>query len=134
MGITLDFFHIYEKVPVSTQLLNIVDKGFTKAESQILIILMEISSWSCDLLIFKALMFLMISLPSKTIEESLSLLTKIGWLGHSLPLLRGVHWRLKNSLNMLAFSLKSDTSLPSMRRGSIIGIFLPLKHAFSIDQ
>ena len=36
--------HIYGKVPVLTQLLNIIDKGFTNAESQIFIILMEISS------------------------------------------------------------------------------------------
>ena len=76
---------------VLTQLLNIIDKGFTKAESQIYIILMEIPSWPCDLLMFKALIILMISLSSKTIKESLSLVTKIDWLGHSLPLLKGVH-------------------------------------------
>ena len=41
-GITLDFFHIHGKVQVLTQLLNIIDKGFTNAESHLFIILMEI--------------------------------------------------------------------------------------------
>ena len=49
-------------------------------------------------------------------------------------MLRGVNWRLENSLNLLAFSLKSDTIFPSIRRGGIIGIFLPLKKVFRIDQ
>ena len=98
-GITLDFFCIYGKVPVLTQLLNTIDKGFNNADSHFFIILMEISSWTCDLLMFKALIILMVSLTLKTNEESVSLVTKIG--------------RLK--------------SLPSLRRGGITGIFQPLK-------
>ena len=76
----------------------------------------------------------MIPWSSETNEESVSLVTKIGRLGHSLPLLRGVHRGLKNSLNPLAFSLRSDTSLPSMKRGGITGVFLPLKNVFGTDQ
>ena len=94
---------------------------------------MEISSWQCDLLMFKALIILIISLSLKTTEENLSL-TKIGWLGHSLSMLRSVHWRLKNSLNLLYFSLKSDKRLSSMKRSGITGTFPPLKNVFSIDQ
>ena len=76
----------------------------------------------------------MISLSSKTAEESLLLVIRIGWLGNLLPVLKGVYWRLKDPLNLLAFSLKCDTSLPSMKRGGKTGIFLPLKNIFSIDQ
>ena len=42
LGITLDFYHTYGKIPVFKLLLNIIYKGFTKAESHILIILMDI--------------------------------------------------------------------------------------------
>ena len=133
-GITLDFFHIHGKVPVLKLLLNIIDKGFNKAESPIFIILMEISSWPCALLMFKALIiFDSILIIKNNWEKSLiSTKNKLTW--HSLPLLSGVYWQVKNSLNLLAFSLKSETSLPSIKRGGMTGIFLPLKIVFRIDQ
>ena len=53
--------YIYGNVPVFKLLLNIIDKGFTKAESHIFIILTEISTWAFALLMFKALLILMIS-------------------------------------------------------------------------
>ena len=68
----------------------------------------------------------MVSLSKATEGIPLSV-TKIGSLGDSLPLLRGIQCRQTNSLNLLAFSFKSDTSLQLMRRGGITGIFLPLK-------
>ena len=43
----------------------------------------------------------MISLSSKTTEESLLLVTKIDWPGYTVPLFRGVHWQPKNALNLL---------------------------------
>ena len=40
----------------------------------------------------------------------------------------------KNSFNLLVFSLKSEASSPSIRRGGMTGIFLPLKIAFRIEH
>ena len=43
--------------------------------------------------------------------------------GNTVDLDTGVHWEAKKELNRLAFSLKSDVTLPLWKIGGIIGIF-----------
>ena len=43
--------------------------------------------------------------------------------GNTVDLDTGVHWEAKKELNRLAFSLKSDVTLPLWKIGEIIGIF-----------
>ena len=53
--------------------------------------------------------------------------------GSLLLFTKGVHWEAKTLLKQLALTLKSDSSLPSVNIGGIIGIFLPLLNVLRID-
>ena len=54
--------------------------------------------------------------------------------GNTLELDAGVHWEVKQELNRLAFSLKSDITLQLWMIGGMIGIVLLLRNQLRIGQ
>ena len=83
---------------------------------------MEISLWLCALFTFSALIIFPISLAIISRVERVS----FGFSSNVvnvLSLATGVHCLQKNSLNKLAFSLKSVTKLLLIINGVIRGIF-----------
>lgn len=133
-AVTLDFFHMEGKITVLIQLLKSINRGFDNVESQIFIILIDLSTSPPVFFTFKALTTFMKSWSSKTTDDSLPLVTKEVRLWYSLLSLMDVHWRLNYLLHLLPFSSNSNTSSPFTRTVSITGIFLPLKNLFSIEQ
>ena len=55
-------------------------------------------------------------------------------LGNELSFIIDIHFETKTSLKIIAFYLKSDTSLLPTFNGGIDDILLPLKKVFKIDQ
>ena len=53
--------------------------------------------------------------------------------GNTLELDTGVHWKAKGELNRLAFSLKSDVTLPLWKIGGTLCIFLLFRNQLRID-
>ena len=98
----------------------------THYSPQMLIILMEISSWPWVLFTFRFLILLITKFSEKGIELILEFV-KYTWFSVSLiPLARGVHGLLKKSLKIFALALKPVTNLLSTKRGGITGPLLPL--------
>ena len=85
--------------------------GSIITESEILSILIEMSSWLCALLTFSFLIILRISSFSILSANNLLLVLKLFLEGNILLSLIGVHWEAKKSLKRLAFSVKYDTVL-----------------------
>ena len=92
------------------------------ADSHSLSILIEILSRPCALFTFSALIIFPISLAIISSEERVSFGVSSN-VGNVLSLATGVHCLQKNSLNKLAFSLKSVTKLLLIINGVIRGIF-----------
>ena len=76
-----------------------IDKGFLIASSEIFIILTDVSSWPCALLISRDLIIFSMSLSKKLIDINLASASKSSELGKELLLFRGVHLKAKNLLN-----------------------------------
>ena len=93
------------------------------ADSHSLSILLEISSWPCALFTFSALIIFPVSPAIISSEERVSFGVSSN-VGNVLSLAAGVHCLQKNSLNKLAFSLKSVIKLLLTSNGGIRGIFL----------
>lgn len=109
--------------------------GLCKNGSHIFVILK--SSRPSDFFPSRTRMIFNMSWLLKTIDLSVSLVTKEGWVEQLLSLSIGIHWRQKNSLNISAFfflTLKSDTSLLFIGKCGITSIFLTLASVFSMNQ
>ena len=75
-----------------------LDKGFMTASSQILNILIDISSQPCALWLSRALMIFSISLSENLVEFSLISVSKLNVPGKKLLFLMGVHLSAKRLL------------------------------------
>ena len=93
----LDRFQISGNVPVSIQLLKIIDRGLTIDLPHNFIIPIEISSCPCALLMLRALIIFNMTFSTQN-EESLADETKFSELGMVLLLIRGVHFEAKKLL------------------------------------
>ena len=93
----LDRFQISGNVPVSIQLLKIIDRGLKIDLPHNLIIPIEISSCPCALLMLRALIIFNMTFSTQN-EESLADETKFSELGMVLLLIRGVHFEAKKLL------------------------------------
>ena len=93
-----DLFQLSGNVPVSMQLLKMIDKGLTTDLLHNLIILIDISSCSCALLMLRALIIFNMTASLKGNKESLTLETYCSELGEVLLLVRGVHFEAKKLL------------------------------------
>ena len=89
-----DLFQISGNVPVSMQLLKMIGKGLTTDLLHNLIILIDISSCSCALLMLRALIIFNMTASLKENKESLTLET-YSELGEVLLLVMGVHFEAK---------------------------------------
>ena len=105
------------------QFLKIIDRGSSIALSQILIILIEISSLPQALLILKDLLILRISSSVKLITDTLEVKLRFKKLGNLLLFVNGEYFETKKSLKRLDFFLKSVTSLLPTFSDGIRGIF-----------
>ena len=94
-----DLLQISGNVPVSKQLLKMIDKGLTTDLLHNLIILIDISSCPCTLLMLRALIIFIMTSSLKENEESLAAETYCSELGNILLLIRGVHFEAKKLLN-----------------------------------
>ena len=93
----LDRFQISGNVPVSIQLLKIIDRGLTIDLPHNLIIPTEISSCPCALLMLRALIIFNMTFSTQN-EESLADETKFSEFGMVLLLIRGVHFEARKLL------------------------------------
>ena len=93
-----DLFQISGNVPVSIQFLKMIDKGLTTDLLHNLIILIDISSCPCALLMLRALIIFNMTSSLKENEESLAAETYCSELGNVLLLIRGVHFEAKKLL------------------------------------
>ena len=93
-----DLFQISGNVPVSMQFLKMIDKGLTTDLIHNLIILIDISSCPCTLLILRALIIFNMTSSLKESEENLAAETYCSELGNVLLLIRGVHFEAKKLL------------------------------------
>ena len=100
-------------------------KRFDNGWFTCLSILIKISSWPCALFTFSAMIIFTISLAIISREERVSFGVTSN-VGNVLSLGTSVHCLQKDSLNKLAFSLKSVTKLLLTSNGGIRGIFLLL--------
>ena len=93
-----DLFQISGNVPVSIQFLKMIDKGLTTDLLHNLIILIDISSCPCALLMLRALIIFNMTSSLKENEESLTAETYCSELGNILLLISGVHFEAKKLL------------------------------------
>ena len=93
-----DLFQIFGNVPVLIQFLKMIDKGLTTDLLHNLIILIDISSCPCALLMLRALIIFNMTSSLKENEESLAAETYCSELGNVLLLIRGVHFEAKKLL------------------------------------
>ena len=85
-------------VPVLIQFLKMIDKGLTTDLLHNLIILIDISSCPCALLILRALIIFNMTSSLKENEESVVAETYCSELDNTLLLIRGVHFEAKKLL------------------------------------
>ena len=112
-------------IPQSTQFLSKIYKDSVTTESQILSILVGISSWPWASFTFKFLIILKILSLLNLIVVNLLSVIKYLLEGKTLLLEIDVHWEEKKTLKRLAFSVKSDTISLFTNRGGIKGTLLP---------
>ena len=93
-----DLFQLSGNVPVSMQLLKMIEKGLTTDLLHNLIILIDISSCPCTLLMLRAWIIFNMTSSLKENEESLAAETYCSELGNVLLLIRGVHFEAKKLL------------------------------------
>ena len=104
MGHIFDFFHISGNLLWFIQILNIIEKAFIIAKLHTLIILIDISSCPCPLLVLSDFIILM-SLSINWSEESLlSVIYKFESLIHYYYCLMGYSGKQKNYWNELPLS------------------------------
>ena len=91
-------FQIAGSVPVSMKFLKIIDGGVTTNLLHNLIIQIDTSSWTCALLMLRALTIFNVTSSLKQNEESLAAETYCDELGKLLLLTRGVDFEAKKLL------------------------------------
>ena len=91
----MHFSHESGNSTVSIQFLKIIDRGLPIALSQMLVILIEISSWLYALLISTDLIIFRMSSSVKLITDKLDVELRFNKLGNELLFVIGVHFDQK---------------------------------------
>ena len=105
-GALFDLYQLSGEISEFNELRNCIDNGFTKLVSQILVLLVNMLSWPWALLMFKARMFLKISLSSKSSVKIVTSCKQSVSVGVELSFSTGAYCLVKYKLKKLALSRK----------------------------
>ena len=120
------FLQLFGNVWLLTQFLNRIVSGFKVAESHIFDIVIDISSYPCDLHGSAALITLIISLFSNLIQEIVVFVICLWQSVMLLSLFNGTYCDANNLSKMFAVFLKSETRVLPTWCGGVSCTVLPL--------